>query len=115
MKTKVKRIVAVALLCVLGLLVGYSCYTGSRLTGYPKTLDGYKNTRFYGNDGTMVAFTDEYVWYERAEQGVFLLTLESYEQGVMLLKREGVEYRFTAIDGETLYDEQTKEFLIKGG
>ena len=57
MKT-VKRIVAVIILVVFVLLVGYSCYTGSRLTNYPQDLDGYKNKNFYTNDGGMVAFTD---------------------------------------------------------
>ena len=50
MKT-VKRIIAVVILCVVVLLVGYSCYTGSRLTSYPQNLDGYKNKTFYTNDG----------------------------------------------------------------
>lgn len=36
MKT-VKRIIAVVLLVVVGIVVGYLCYTGSRLTATQKT------------------------------------------------------------------------------
>ena len=58
MKT-VKRIIAVVILCVVVLLVGYSCYTGSRLTSYPQNLDGCKNRTFFTNDGGMVATNAE--------------------------------------------------------
>ena len=114
MKT-VKRIIAVVILCVVVLLVGYSCYTGSRLTSYPENLDGYKNKTFYTNDGGMVAFTDEYAWYQTGEQEIVLLKISSYEQGVLVMVKDDKEYTFTVIDNDTLYDEQTKEILIKGG
>jgi len=113
MKT-VKRIIAVVILCVVVLLVGYSCYTGSRLTSYPQNLDGYKNKTFYTNDGDMVAFTDEYAWYQAGGQDVILLKIENYEQGVILMLKDDKEYVFTAVDNDTIYDEQTKEILIKG-
>jgi len=113
MKT-VKRIIAVVIVCVVVLLVGYSCYTGSRLTSYPQNLDGYKNKTFYTNDGDMVAFTDEYAWYQAGGQDVILLKIENYEQGVILMLKDDKEYVFTAVDNDTIYDEQTKEILIKG-
>ena len=113
MKT-VKRIIAVVILCVVVLLVGYSCYTGSRLTSCPQNLDGYKNKTFYTNDGGMVAFTDEYAWYQAGGQDVILLKIESYEQGVILMLKDDKEYVFTAVDNDTIYDEQTKEILTKG-
>ena len=113
MKT-VKRIIAVVILCVVVLLVGYSCYTGSRLTSYPQNLDGYKNKTFYTNDGGMVAFTNGYAWYQADGQNVILLKIESYEQGVILMMKDDKEYVFTAVDNDTIYDEQTKEILIKG-
>ena len=113
MKT-VKRIIAVVILCVVVLLVGYSCYTGSRLTSYPENLDGYKNKTFYTNDGGMVAFTDEYAWYQTGEQEIVLLKILSYEQGVLVMVKDDKEYTFTVIDNDTLYDEQTKEILTKG-
>ena len=111
---RIKRIIAVIILCVVVLLVGYSCYTGSRLTSYPQSLDGYKNKTFYGKDGGMVAFTDEYAWYQTDEKGIVLLTVEEYKQGVIIMKRNDITYHFTAIDGDTLYDEQTQEILTKG-
>ena len=113
MKT-VKRIIAVVILCVVVLLVGYSCYTGSRLTSYPENLDGYKNKTFYTNEGGMVAFTDEYAWYKTGEQEIVLLKIESYEQGVLVMVKDDKEYTFTVIDNDTLYDEQTEQILTKG-
>ena len=112
--TKVKRILAVVILCFLVLLVGYSCYTGSRLTSYPENLDGYKNKTFYTNEGGMVAFTDEYAWYQTGEQEIVLLKILSYEQGVLVMVKDETQYMFTVIDNDTLYDEQTKTFLKKG-
>ena len=112
---RIKRIIAVVILCVVVLLVGYSCYTGSRLTNYPQNLDGYKNRTFYTNDGGMVAFTDEYAWYKTGEQEIVLLKISSYEQGVLVMVKDDKEYTFTVIDNDTLYDEQTKEILTKGG
>ena len=112
---RIKRIIAVVILCVVVLLVGYSCYTGSRLTSYPENLDGYKNKTFYTNDGGMVAFTDEYAWYQTREQEIVLLKILSYEQGVLVMVKDDKEYTFTVIDNDTLYDEQTKEILTKGG
>ena len=114
MKT-VKRIIAVVILCVVVLLVGYSCYTGSRLTSCPQNLDGYKNKTFYTNDGGMVAFTDEYAWYQAGGQDVILLKIKSYEQGVILMMKDDKEYIFTAVDNDTIYDEQTELFLVKRG
>ena len=114
MKT-VKRMIAVVILCVVVLLVGYSCYTGSRLTSYPQNLDGYKNKTFYTNDGGMVAFTDEYAWYQAGGQDVILLKIKSYEQGVILMLKDDKEYAFTAVDNDTIYDEQTERFLVKRG
>ena len=111
---RIKRIIAVVILCVVVLLVGYSCYTGSRLTSYPQNLDGYKNKTFYTNDGGMVAFTDEYAWYQAGGQDVILLKIKSYEQGVILMMKDDKEYAFTAVDNDTIYDEQTKEILTKG-
>ena len=112
---RIMRIIAVIVLGVLLLLVGYSCYTGSRLTDCPKEMDGYKNTTFYGEDGGMVAFTDEYAWYKREEQGVILLMIEGYQDGVITMTRDDEVYCFIAVDNDTLYDKQTEEFLTRGG
>lgn len=112
--TKVKRIMAVFFLCLVVLLVGYSCYTGSRLTNYPKELDGYQNMIFYAKDGTMLAFTDGYAWYQSEEQQIVLLQIIEYDQGVILMQREDKKFYFTAIDTESVYDEQSNQFLTKG-
>ena len=111
---RIRQIIAVVVLCTLVWLVGYSCYTGSRLTEYPKEMDGYKNTSFYSNDGGMVAFTDEYAWYVTKEQGIVLLTLAGYQDGVITMTRDDEVYCFIAVDNDTLYDKQTKVILTKG-
>ena len=111
---RIRRIIAVVVLCTLVLLVGYSCYTGSRLTEYPKGMDGYKDTTFYGKDGGMVAFTDEYAWYVTKEQGIILLMLAGYQDGVITMIRDKKEFYFIAVDSDTLYDKQTKKILTRG-
>ena len=112
--TKVRKILSVIALCAFLFVVGYSCYTGRRLAGYPQTLDGYKNTTFYGNDGDRVAFTDGYAWYGTSD-GIFLLEVQSYTDGVIFMTDGEKEYVFTAVGKDTLYDVQTEEFLRKGG
>ena len=111
---RIRRIVAVTILCALVLLVGYSGYTGSRLTKHPKTIDRYNDTTFYSNDGGMVAFSEKYAWYFTEEQGIILLTLAGYEDGVIKMTRDEKEFYFVAVDNDTLYDEQTKRILTKG-
>jgi hypothetical protein len=43
-------------------------------------LDGYKNMVFRANDGTMVAFTGENIWYAEQGEDMVLLVTESYEE-----------------------------------
>ena len=115
MTKTVKRIIAVVLLLVTVLLIGYSCYTANRLASYPDTLDGYKNMVFRANDGTMVAFTGENIWYAEQGEDMVLLITESYEEGVITLKYGEETLQFVAIDENTLYNPLEKEFLTKRG
>jgi hypothetical protein len=108
---KVKRIFAVIGLCLVATLVGYSWYTGSRLTNYPQDIEGYKNSAFYGKYGGMIAFTDGYAWYQASWKEVILLNLKSYENGVIIMMKDDKEYSFTAIDADTLFDEQRNMVL----
>ena len=107
-----KRMLSVVLLFVMVLLIGYSCYTGSQLTGAPKEMYGYKHTTFHTSDGGMVAFTNGYAWY-KTEYKVVLLTLESYQDGVIKMTREDEEFYFTAVGRDMIYDEQTQKFLTR--
>ena len=111
----IKRMVAVVLLIVTVLLIGYSCHTGSRTTDYPDTLDGYKRYIFRANDGTRVAFTDESAWYSVGDEPMILLEINEYKEGVISMRREEIIYEFVAIDDITIYDCQTKELLIRRG
>ena len=111
----VRRIIAVVLLIAVVWLVGYSCYTGNRLANYPDTLDGYKNCTFEAKDGTMVAFTDENVWYGVDGEPLILLEINEYKEGVITMQREETVYEFVAIDERTIYDTQTKLLLIRSG
>ena len=115
MKKVIKRIVAVVLLIVVILLIGYSCFTGSRLASPPDNLDGYKRYLFRSKDGTMVAFTDENAWYGVGDEPMVLLEINEYKEGVISMKREEQIYEFVAIDEKTIYDCQTKELLIRRG
>lgn len=115
MTKRVRRILAVILLTVTVLLVGYSCYTGSRLANSPDDLKVYERYVFRSNGGTMVAFTDENVWYGSGGEAVILLEIIEYKEGIITMKREEQNYEFIAIDESTLYDMQTKELLIRRG
>ena len=111
----IKRIIAVVLLIVVVLLIGYSCHTGSRLAKFPDSLDGYKRYVFKAKEGTMVAFTDENVWYGTGEEPMILLEINEYKEGVISMSREEQNYEFVVIDEKTIYDVQTKELLIRRG
>ena len=97
----VRRIIAVVLLIALVLLIGYSCYTGNRLTNYPDTLDDYKKCTFEAKDGTMVAFTNENVWYGVGDEPMILLEINEYKEGVISMERDEQVYEFVAIDEKT--------------
>ena len=111
----IKRIIAVVLLIVVVLLIGYSCHTGSRLAEYPDNLDGYKRYVFKAKEGAMVAFTDNNVWYGMGDEPLVLLKIIKYEEGVISMERNEQIYEFVAIDEKTIYDMQTKELLIRRG
>ena len=115
MTKRIKRIIAVVLLIVTVLLIGYSCHTGSRLASPPDNLDGYKRYLFRSKDGTMVAFTDENVWYGTGEEPMILLEINEYKEGVISMKREEQNYEFVAIDEKTIYDVQSEKLLIRRG
>lgn len=110
----IKRIIAVVLLIVTVLLIGYSCHT-NRLANYPDTLDGYKRYIFRAKGGTMVAFTEESVWYGTGDEPMVLLEINEYKEGVISMEREERVYEFIAIDEVTIFDCQTKELLIRRG
>jgi hypothetical protein len=111
----IRRIIAVVLLIVVALLIGYSCHTSSRLANAPDSLDGYKRYIFRAKDGTMVAFTDESVWYGVGDEPLILLEINKYKEGVISMQREETIYEFVTIDEKTIYDTQTKELLIRRG
>ena len=115
MTKRVRRLLAVILLIVMVLLVGYSCFTGSRLANSPDDLNCYKRYVFRSKDGAMVAFTDEDVWYGTGEEAMFLLEINEYKEGIITMKREKENYKFLAIDETTIYDCQLKELLIRRG
>ena len=115
MRKGVKRMIAVVLLIVTVLLVGYSCFTGSRLASSSNNLDGYKRRVFMSKDGGIVAFTDENIWYGAGDGKIILLEIKEYKEGVISMEREERVYEFIAIDEVTIFDCQTKELLIRRG
>ena len=115
MTKTVKRILAVVMLLVTVLLIGYSCFTADRLASYPQTIDGYKNMVFRANDDTMVAFTGESVWYAKPNEDMVIVQVESYAEGVLTLKYGEETLQFLAIDKNTLYCPASQQFLKKRG
>ena len=115
MKKTGKRILAVLLLILTVLLVGCLVFTGNRLAGYPKDIKEYKRATFIGKDGTMVAFTENGAWYNAGENEVILLEITGFEEGVIAMMKNNEKYRFVAIDEQTIYDENAKEFLTRRG
>ena len=115
MRKTLRRSIAVIVLIVTVMLVGYSCYTGKRSAGYPDTLDCYKRYIFRSKDGSMVAFMDEDVWYGVGDEPMILLKINEYQEGVITMQREAESYEFVAIDSVTIYDVQTKTLLVRRG
>ena len=115
MTKRVRRILAVILLTVTVLLVGYSCYTGSRLANSPDDLNVYERYVFRSKGGTMVAFTEENVWYGTREETMFLLEISEYKEGVITMKKDEQIFEFMAIDETTIYDCQSGELLMRRG
>lgn len=108
-----KRIFSVILLIVTVLLIGCLVYTGNRLANYPRVIDEYKRAIFDGKDGTMVAFTEDKVWYGKVGEEVVLLEIISYEEGVITMRRTELVYRFLVIDDKTIYDESSRKILTR--
>lgn len=115
MKKTGKRMLAVLLLILTVLLVGCLAFTGNRLAGYPKDIEEYNRATFIGKDDTMVAFTENGAWYSTGENEVILLEITDYSEGVITMKKNGISYRFVAIDAQTIYDETTQRLLTRRG
>ncbi len=107
-----KRILAIVSLVVVIFVVGCLLYTGNRLKGYPE-LSEYARGVYTAKDDTMVAFTDEQVWYGAGNGEIVLLEIVSYKEGVITMKKNEQTYTFIAIDETTLYDVGKEVFLIR--
>ena len=112
MKKAGKKILAVMLLMIFVLLFGCFVYTSNRLTGYPKDLTDYERVVFTDKDGTMVAFTEDGAWYNTGEEVIFL-DITDYFEGVITMERNDEEYRFFAVDEDTIFDEGTNAFFVR--
>ena len=113
MKKTGKRMLAVLLLILTVLLVGCLVFTGNRLASYPQDIEECKRATFIGKDGTMVAFTENGAWYGVDENEVIFLEITGNEEGVITMMKNNEKYRFVAIDEQTIYAENTKEFLTR--
>ena len=108
-----KRILTVIILILTVLLVGCLLYTGNRLANYPNTFNDYKRAIYDGKDDTMVVFTDDGAWYGTENSEVILLEFVDYSDGVITMKKNDKIYRFVAVETDTLYDETSKNFLMR--
>lgn len=113
MKT-IKRIIAVVLLIVTVLLVCYMCKTCSRLKGIDNTIEDYKNTAFYTEDGKItLVILEDYSANYNVEGNEIVLTFKEYKDGVLDFYTEENAYSFVALNDGSLFDVNTKEILIR--
>ncbi len=113
MKT-IKRIIAVVLLIVTVLLVCYMCKTCSRLKGIDNTIEDYKNTAFYTEDGKItLVILEDYSANYNVEGNEIVLTFKEYKDGVLDFYTEENAYSFVALNDGSLFDANTKEILIR--
>ena len=113
MKT-IKRIIAVVLLIVTVLLVCYMCKTCSRLKGIDNTIEDYKNTAFYTEDGKItLVILEDYSANYNVDGNEIVLTFKEYKDGVLDFFTEENAYSFVALNDGSLFDANTKEILIR--
>lgn len=113
MKT-IKRIIAVVLLIVTVLLVCYMCKTCSRLKGIDNTIEDYKNTAFYTENGKItLVILEDYSANYNVEGNEIVLTFKEYKDGVLDFYTEENAYSFVALNDGSLFDVNTKEILIR--
>jgi len=113
MKT-IKRIIAVVLLIVTVLLVCYMCKTCSRLKGIDNTIEDYKNTAFYTEDGKItLVILEDYSANYNVDGNEIVLTFKEYKDGVLDFYTEENAYSFVALNDGSLFDANTKEILIR--
>jgi len=113
MKT-IKRIIAVVLLIVTVLLVCYMCKTCGRLKGIDNTIEDYKNTAFYTEDGKItLVILEDYSANYNVEGNEIVITFKEYKDGVLDFYTEEDAYSFVALNDGSLFDANTKEILIR--
>ena len=113
MKT-IKRIIAVVLLIVTVLLVCYMCKTCSRLKGIDNTIEDYKNTAFYTEDGKItLVILEDYSANYNVDGNEIVLTFKEYKDGVLDFYTEENAYSFVVLNDGSLFDASTKEILIR--
>ena len=108
-----KKILAVSIVCFMALVIGYLVFTGNHMSSFTKDFSEYKSAVYEGKEGTMVAFTENGAWYNAGENEVILLEITGFEEGVIAMMKNNEKYRFVAIDEQTIYAENTKEFLTR--
>ena len=113
MTKKGKRILAVSIVFFMILVIGYLVFTGNHMSSLTKDFAEYKSVVYDGKDGTMVAFTENGAWYGVDENEVIFLEITGNEEGVITMMKNNEKYRFVAIDEQTNYAENTKEFLTR--
>ena len=110
-----KRIIAMTLLVLTVLLVGCLIFTGNRLADHPKEFKDYKSVVFEGEDGTIVAFTENGALYDTVENTIIMLEFTDYADGVITMQKEDSVCTFVAVGKDMLYDTNTKQILTRRG
>ena len=110
-----KRILAVSIVCLMVLWIGYLVFTGNHMASFTKDFADYKSVVYEGRDGTMVAFTENGALYDTAEDTVIMIEFTGYSEGVITMEKKDVVYTFVALGKDMLYDAHTKQILTRRG
>lgn len=114
MNKTLKRILAVIILIISLMLVGYSYSTFSRLSSYP-TEYGCLQTTYYSNENVVLKFqVDQYLVYI-VNDSAKMIRMTDYEDGIVYCTDGVEEYRFEVCGDGIIYDVQQKVFIYEGG
>ena len=106
---KLKRIIAVIILLVFILLIGYFVNTCKRVE--PSKKQDYVGCEYYSgvSENYLYIVNQDKVYYN----GIKMELVTDYEDVLIVKSQKGNEYRFVIMDNEKLFDLTTKEVLFK--
>ena len=113
MRKKIRRMIAVLLLIMVLVVIGYFVYTRNQINNYPNDVMDFQGHIFDGNDDTMVVFNKAGVWYYSKEETLSLMEIICYEDGVLTIANKNEVRRFVVINKDMMYDAEEKSILMR--